>query len=92
MPAGIVQGQTFPNNAIPDCMISSNATVLLGAGIFPLPSGGPNSSVATSRPPRARTKLFASTISSRTSSKAAWSTLVAVGPAKRFSLGVLQQV
>jgi len=44
-PAGIVPGQPFPNNTIPDCMINSNATSLLTAGgkyggIFPLPNNG----------------------------------------------------
>jgi hypothetical protein len=35
LPAGIVQGQPFPNNTIPSCMISPNSTSLLTAGIFP---------------------------------------------------------
>ena len=35
LPAGIVQGQPFPNNTIPSCMISPNSTALLTAGIFP---------------------------------------------------------
>ena len=35
LPAGIVQGSPFPNNTIPSCMISPNATALLTAGIFP---------------------------------------------------------
>ncbi len=35
LPAGIVQGQPFPHNTIPTCMISPNATALLTAGIFP---------------------------------------------------------
>ena len=35
LPAGIVQGSPFPNNTIPACMISPNATALLGVGIFP---------------------------------------------------------
>jgi len=39
-PAGIVQGQPFPNNTIPNCMITPNASALLGAGIFPLPTSG----------------------------------------------------
>jgi hypothetical protein len=44
-PAGIVPGQPFPNNTIPDCMINSNATALLHAGgkyggIFPAPTNG----------------------------------------------------
>jgi Carboxypeptidase regulatory-like domain len=45
-PAGVVPGQPFPNNTIPTCMISPNATALLTAGgpyggIFPSPN--PNS-------------------------------------------------
>src|SRR5579864_6714732 len=44
-PAGIVPGQPFPNNTIPDCMINSNAKALLTAGgkyggIFPAPTNG----------------------------------------------------
>jgi hypothetical protein len=35
LPAGVVQGQPFPDNTIPSCMISPNATSLLNAGIFP---------------------------------------------------------
>jgi len=35
LPAGIVQGQAFPGNTIPSCMISPNSTSLLTAGIFP---------------------------------------------------------
>ncbi len=35
LPAGVVQGAPFPNNTIPACMISPNATSLLKAGIFP---------------------------------------------------------
>ncbi len=34
-PAGVVQGQPFPSNTIPSCMIDPNATALLSAGIFP---------------------------------------------------------
>ena len=34
-PAGIVQGSPFPGNMIPACMINTNATALLGQGIFP---------------------------------------------------------
>jgi hypothetical protein len=46
-PAGIVPGQPFPNNTIPDCMIDPNATALLNAGgkyggIFPQPSAAGN--------------------------------------------------
>lgn len=41
--ATLVPGQPFPNNTIPDCLINSNATVLLNAGgkyggIFPKPT------------------------------------------------------
>src|SRR5438045_1140035 len=35
LPAGVVQGQPFPNNTIPSCMVSGNAKALLTAGIFP---------------------------------------------------------
>ena len=35
LPAGVVQGSPFPNNTIPSCMISPNASSLLSAGIFP---------------------------------------------------------
>ena len=38
LPAGIVQGAPFPNNKIPTCMISANATALLANGIFPAPN------------------------------------------------------
>jgi Carboxypeptidase regulatory-like domain len=43
-PTGITQGSAFPNNTIPSCMISPNATSLLNAGgkyggIFPAPTG-----------------------------------------------------
>ena len=44
-PAGIVQGQQFPGNQVPACMISPNAAALLTAGgkyggIFPAPTSG----------------------------------------------------
>ncbi len=39
-PAGIVQGQPFPNNTIPSCMLNANAQSLLAAGIFPAPTNG----------------------------------------------------
>jgi hypothetical protein len=44
-PAGIVQGQQFPGNQVPSCMISPNAAALLTAGgkyggIFPAPTSG----------------------------------------------------
>ncbi len=35
---GLTVGQAFPNNTIPDCAITANATALLQAGIFPNPS------------------------------------------------------
>jgi hypothetical protein len=38
LPPGIVQGAPFPNNTIPTCMISTNATALLTAGVFPAPN------------------------------------------------------
>jgi hypothetical protein len=34
-PAGVVQGTPFPGDAIPSCMLSANAQLLLKAGIFP---------------------------------------------------------
>jgi Carboxypeptidase regulatory-like domain len=39
-PAGVVQGQPFPANTIPACMLSANAQALLKAGIFPGPTSG----------------------------------------------------
>ena len=44
-PAGVVQGQAFPGNQIPACMISPDAAALLVAGgsfggIFPAPNNG----------------------------------------------------
>ena len=38
LPAGVVQGAPFPNDTIPSCMLSPNATSLLTAGIFPKPN------------------------------------------------------
>jgi hypothetical protein len=45
LPAGIVQGQPFPGNTIPACMLDPNAQALLTAGgqfggIFPAPTSG----------------------------------------------------
>src|SRR6266566_8579939 len=40
LPAGVVQGQPFPANTIPACMIDPNATALVTAGIFPAPTNG----------------------------------------------------
>jgi hypothetical protein len=37
--SNIVPGQPFPGNIIPSCMIDSNATALLNAGIFAQPNG-----------------------------------------------------
>ena len=37
-PAGVVQGQQFPGNKIPACMIDGNSAALANAGIFPLPT------------------------------------------------------
>ncbi|HZD30620.1 MAG TPA: TonB-dependent receptor [Candidatus Angelobacter sp.] len=39
-PTGIVQGQPFPNNTIPSCMLNANAQALLKSGIFPPPTNG----------------------------------------------------
>ncbi len=43
-PAGVVQGSPFPGNTIPTCMISSNASALLAAGIFPKPTAASSKS------------------------------------------------
>lgn len=45
LPAGIVQGQPFPSNTIPSCMLDPSAQALLTAGgkyggIFPAPTSG----------------------------------------------------
>jgi hypothetical protein len=37
-PPGIVQGQPFPGNVIPACMITPNSTALLGTGFLPAPT------------------------------------------------------
>src|SRR5713226_5951941 len=50
LPAGVVQGQPFPNNTIPSCMISPNAAALVGAGIVPKPTSG-NQFAGTSNTP-----------------------------------------
>ncbi len=39
LPAGITQGQPFPGNVIPSCMINPNAAALVAAGIFPANNG-----------------------------------------------------
>ncbi|HEV2468355.1 MAG TPA: carboxypeptidase regulatory-like domain-containing protein [Candidatus Sulfotelmatobacter sp.] len=36
--ATLVAGQPFPNNTIPACLVNANASALLGAGIFPIPT------------------------------------------------------
>src|SRR5206468_292122 len=36
----VAPGSPFPGNVIPSCLISPNATSLLGAGIFPKPTSG----------------------------------------------------
>jgi hypothetical protein len=40
LPAGIVQGNPFPGNKIPSCMIAPNSTALVNAGIFPAQTAG----------------------------------------------------
>jgi hypothetical protein len=40
LPAGVVQGQAFPGNVIPSCMLDPNAQALMKAGIFPAPTSG----------------------------------------------------
>jgi len=39
-PAGVTPGSAFPGNTIPACMVDSNASALLAAGIFPKPTSG----------------------------------------------------
>jgi hypothetical protein len=46
-PAGVVQGQPFPSNTIPKCMISQNAVALLTAGIFPKSNSADSNGNAT---------------------------------------------
>jgi hypothetical protein len=49
---GLVPGQPFPNNTIPDCAISANAKALLGAGIFPIPNNASTwTSISTNKQP-----------------------------------------
>jgi len=38
--ATLIPGSSFPNNTIPSCAVSANASALLGAGIFPKPTSG----------------------------------------------------
>jgi hypothetical protein len=57
LPAGIVQGSPFPNNTIPTCMISPNATALLGAGIFPAPTTGDQFTGAATSPTNVKEEI-----------------------------------
>jgi hypothetical protein len=50
-PAGVVQGNPFPGNVIPTCMISPNATALLTAGIFPAPTSANNQFTGSANAP-----------------------------------------
>jgi len=56
-PAGIVQGSPFPNNTIPDCLIAPNASSLLSAGIFPLPTNGSNFQGGSKQPTNVREEI-----------------------------------
>jgi Carboxypeptidase regulatory-like domain len=56
-PAGIVQGQPFPNNVIPSCMLNANAQSLLGAGIFPAPTNGTQFQGSPSTPTNVREEI-----------------------------------
>jgi hypothetical protein len=51
LPAGIVQGQPFPNNTIPTCMISPNATALLNDHVYPAPNSGTNTFIGGNNSP-----------------------------------------
>src|SRR5580658_1473930 len=57
LPAGIVQGSPFPNNTIPACMISPNATALLSAGIFPAPTSGDQFTGAATSPTNVKEEI-----------------------------------
>jgi hypothetical protein len=57
LPAGIVPGSPFPNNTIPTCMISPNATALLGAGIFPAPTSGDEFTGAATSPTNVKEEI-----------------------------------
>src|ERR1700733_5019397 len=50
-PAGVVQGNPFPGNIIPSCMVSPNATSLLNAGIFPAPTSANNQFTGSANAP-----------------------------------------
>ncbi len=56
-PPGIVQGQPFPNNTIPTCMLNSNAQALLSAGIFPAPTNGAQFQGTPSTPTNVREEI-----------------------------------
>jgi hypothetical protein len=57
LPAGIVQGSPFPGNTIPACMISTNATALLSAGIFPAPTSGDQFTGAATSPTNVKEEI-----------------------------------
>lgn len=54
----VQQGAAFVGNAIPDCMIAGNATALLGAGIFPLPTSGVNFQGGNKQPTDVREEII----------------------------------
>ena len=56
-PTGIVQGQPFPNNVIPSCMLNANAQSLLSAGIFPAPTNGTQFQGSPSTPTNVREEI-----------------------------------
>ena len=56
-PPGIVQGQPFPKNIIPTCMLNSNAQALLSAGIFPAPTNGAQFQGTPSTPTNVREEI-----------------------------------
>lgn len=53
----VVQGAAFAGNAIPDCMIASNATALLGAGIFPKNNAGDYFAGGANQPTNVREEI-----------------------------------
>jgi hypothetical protein len=55
--AGVVQGQPFPGNIIPSCMISQNGAALANAGIFPKPTTGDEFFGGTSAPTNLREEI-----------------------------------
>ena len=56
-PTGVVQGQPFPNNVIPSCMLNANAQSLLAAGIFPAPTAGTQFQGSPSTPTNVREEI-----------------------------------